>query len=115
MASMSDAARAYAMSAAQRSPREQDAELFLFVSGALRRAREQGGIALAKALADNQRMWTMVIDMLQDPSNALPTPLRASIISVGLAAQREMRNPSPNLDFLISVNENIAAGLAGRP
>lgn len=114
MASMNDAARAYAMTAAQRSPREQEAELFAYVSATLRRARDLGGVAVAKALADNQRLWTMVIDMLQDPANVLPPPLRASIISVGLAAQREMRKPDPNLDFLVNINENIAAGLAGR-
>jgi flagellar biosynthesis regulator FlaF len=45
----------------------------------------------------------------------LPDGLRAAIISVGLAVQREMERPSPDLDFLISVNDNIAAGLAGQP
>jgi flagellar biosynthesis regulator FlaF len=51
---------------------------------------------------------------LSDPPNALPTELRASIVSVGLAVQREMDRDAPDFDFLISVNENVAAGLAGR-
>jgi flagellar biosynthesis regulator FlaF len=50
--------------------------------------------------------------LVSDPENALPDTLRASIISVGLAVQREMQRDSPNFDFLIAVNENIAAGLS---
>jgi hypothetical protein len=29
--------------------------------------------------------------------------------------QREMEQEKPDFDFLISINENIAAGLAGQP
>ena len=39
---------------------------------------------------------------------------RADIVSVGLAVEREMDRDSPDFDFLIAVNENIAAGLAGQ-
>jgi len=52
---------------------------------------------------------------VQDPANALPASLRASLVSVGLSVQREMEQPSPDFGFLIAVNENIAAGLAGTP
>jgi flagellar biosynthesis regulator FlaF len=48
---------------------------------------------------------------MQDPANALPAPLRASIVSVGLAVQREMDKAPPDFDFLIAVNEDFAAGL----
>ena len=112
MQTMTQAARAYANSAAARSHREQEADLFRRLSVALQLGREQGGIALARALADNQRLWNMVIDMLRDPDNALPVPLRASIVSVGLCVQREIRKPEPDIPFLISVNESVAAGLA---
>ena len=44
--------------------------------------------------------------------DALPPDLRASIVSVGIAVQREMTRDNPDLDFLISINDNIAAGLA---
>jgi hypothetical protein len=37
------------------------------------------------------------------------------MVSVGLAVQREMDRAAPDFDFLISVNENIAAGLSGAP
>ena len=49
---------------------------------------------------------------MRDPRNALPDELRASIVSVGLAVQREMDRVAPNFDFLISINENFAAGLS---
>ncbi len=115
MATIMNAARAYAASAASRGHREQEADLFRRISQVLRHGREQGGLARAKALADNQRLWTMVIDMLRDPGNALPPKLRASLISVGLCLQREMQKPEPDFDFLVSINDNIAAGLAGTP
>ncbi|MEA2773440.1 MAG: Flagellar protein FlaF, partial [Acetobacteraceae bacterium] len=50
-----------------------------------------------------------------DPANALPEPLKASILAVGLAVQRDMDLETPDFNFLISINENITAGLAGQP
>jgi flagellar biosynthesis regulator FlaF len=55
-----------------------------------------------------------VIDLLRDPDNPLPVGLRASLISVGLAVQREMERDQPDVGFLLSVNDNIAAGLSGQ-
>lgn len=115
MASLNDAARAYAASAAVRSPREQEADLFRRVSLQLRRSADQGDLSRVRALADNQRLWALVMDQLRDPANALPVPLRASIVSVGLCLQKEMQKPEPDFAFLAAVNENIAAGLAGAP
>jgi flagellar biosynthesis regulator FlaF len=51
---------------------------------------------------------------MRDPLNALPQELRASIVSVGAAVQREMDQEKPDFDFLIAINENIAAGLRGQ-
>jgi flagellar protein FlaF len=107
------AARAYSASAAHRSQRDQEADVFRHATAALRKGRNEGAAGRSKALADNGRLWITVIDLLRDPENALPEGLRASIISVGLAVQREMQRPTPDFDFLISVNDNIAAGLSG--
>ena len=115
MLTMNNAARAYAASAATRSHREQEADLFRRISTVLRRGRDQGGSVKIKALADNQRLWSMVIDLLRDEDNALPPALRANMISVGLCLQREMQKPDPDFDFLVTVNDNVAAGLAGNP
>ncbi len=109
------AARAYRAASAHRGPREQEADVFRRVNGALRAA--QGGTPLeqVKALADNTRLWTMVDNLLRDPENALPEALRASVVSVGKALQREMQQPAPDFGFLIAVNEDITAGLCGVP
>ena len=112
MQSMTRAAQAYKASSAHRNPREQEADVIRQTIGALRSARTQGLIPQVRALADNRRLWTAVMDLVSDPTNSLPDHLRASIISVGIAVQREMDKDAPNFDFLIGVNENIAAGLS---
>ena len=111
---MEHAVRAYAASSAHRSARDQDADVFRRAVAALRKGRGANAVLQVRALADNARLWSTVIDLLQDPQNALPDPLRASIVSVGMAVQREMQRDAPDFDFLIEVNENIAAGLAGQ-
>ena len=108
------AARAYQSSADRRSLREQEADVFYRVVGVLRRAfAADSPMIQTRALADNRRLWTAVTDLVRDPTNQLPMSLRASIISIGAAVQREMDVPEPDWEFLISVNENLAAGLAG--
>lgn len=109
---MMQAARAYAASSAHRSLRAQEADVFRHANAALRRGEAGTSLARARALADNSRLWTAVIDLMRDPENALPQPLRASIVSVGLAVQREMQAPAPDFAFLMSVNDDMAAGLS---
>ncbi len=111
---MEQAMRAYAASSAHRSTRDQEADVFRRATVALRQARTAGPVAKVRALADNTRLWSTVVDLVRDPQNALPPALRASIASVGLAVQREMQREAPDFEFLIGVNEDIAAGLAGR-
>jgi flagellar biosynthesis regulator FlaF len=107
------AARAYEAASVHRSPREQEADIFRRAIGALKAARDAGPVQRVRALADNRRLWMAVGDLMRDPANALPITLRASIISVGLAVEREMDREQPDFAFLIEVNENIAAGLSG--
>lgn len=107
------AARAYEAASVHRSPREQEADIFRRATGALKAARDAGPIQRVRALADNRRLWSAVGDLMRDPSNALPLPLRASIISVGLAVEREMDREEPDFAFLIDINEQITAGLSG--
>lgn len=111
MKTMSHATRAYESASVQRSQRAQEADVFHRAIGALRSARDGTPIDRVRALADNRRLWTSVADLMRDPLSTLPAPLRAQIVSVGLAVQREMDNEEPNFGFLISINENIAAGL----
>ncbi len=73
-----------------------------------------GTLPRVRAIADNRRLWMTVSDLMRDPLNALPEELRASIVSVGLTVQREMDREAPDFNFLIAINENIAAGLSGQ-
>ena len=109
---MRQAAGAYEFAATHRSQREQEADVFRRATGALKVARDAGTIPRVQAIADNRRLWLTVADLMRDPLNTLPEHLRAAIVSVGLAVQREMDQASPNFEFLISINENIAAGLS---
>ena len=113
MPSMNQATRAYEVAASHRTEREQEADVFRRATGALKTARGADPIQRVRALADNRRLWLTVADLMRDPLNALPEELRAGIVSLGIAVQREMDRDSPDFDFLIAVNENIAAGLAG--
>jgi flagellar biosynthesis activator protein FlaF len=115
MHTMSQAARAYQTAATHRCQREQEADVFRHASGALKAAREAQPLGRVQAIADNRRLWTTVADLMRDPQNALPQELRASIISVSMAVQREMQQDAPDLDFLITINEHMAAGLSAQP
>jgi flagellar biosynthesis regulator FlaF len=112
MPNVTTAARAYEAATNNRSVREQEADVFRRAIGALKLARDAEPISRTRAIADNRRLWLAVTDLMRDPRNALPDELRASIVSVGLAVQREMDRVAPNFDFLISINENIADGLS---
>ena len=106
------ALRAYASGAATRSWRAQEAEVFRQVNFHLTTARSGGPLDRARALADVARLWTAMSGYLQDPQNALPVGTRAGLLSIAGTVQRCLSAPQPDFDFLIAVNENIAAGLA---
>lgn len=114
MPDMKTAAQAYMASSSHRNPREQEADIFQCATGGLRAAQSASPIMRIRAIADNRRMWMMVMDLVRDPRNVLPEDLRAAIISLSLSVQREMDRDEPDFDFLIDVNENMAAGLAGQ-
>ena len=115
MQTANHAIQAYKTASRYRSQRDQEADVFRQATAALTGAKDAGPIQQIRALADNRRLWMTVSDLLRDPGNALPEPLKVSILSVGLTVQREMDNEEPDFDFLIAINDNIAAGLAGQP
>jgi flagellar biosynthesis regulator FlaF len=112
MHTMRQAASAYATASTHRTQREQEADVFRRATGALKAARDSGSLPRVKAIADNRRLWLTIADLMRDPLNPLPDGLRAAIVSVGLAVQREMDRTTPNFEFLIAINENISAGLS---
>ena len=109
------AATAYGATASLRPARNQEADIFRQSARSLATARKGRNIEQIRALADNRRIWMSVIDLMRDPANALPAELRASIVSLGLSVQRESEAETPDFEFLISVNQNMAAGLDGQP
>ncbi len=112
--SMTAGLRAYGAMAAVRSRGAQEADVFYRANGALRAARQGTRADRVRALADNRLLWSTVLALVYDPASKLPKALRGAIASVGLAVQREANREDPNLDFLIAVNENVAAGLAAQ-
>jgi flagellar biosynthesis activator protein FlaF len=112
--SLADFARAYGATRAALDPREQEADIIRRVTGSLRAVRDDDGPVRVRAVADNRRLWLAMESALVHPSNQLPPAMRAGLISLGRAVQREMDSPTPDIAFLIEVNEQVAAGLAGR-
>ena len=106
-------ALAYQQAARHRGVRDQEADVFRRVNTTLRAALDGDAGARSLAVADNSRLWLAVMDQVRDPANRLPDALRASVISVGMAVQREMAGAEPDLRFAIGINEQVAAGLAG--
>jgi flagellar biosynthesis regulator FlaF len=112
MATMNYAARAYEAASEHRSQRAREADVFRRVTGAMRASRDGSSIGRVRALADNRLLWITVDDLMRDPDSTLPTALRANIVSVGLAVQREMDKDEPDFDFLIGINDQFLAGLS---
>jgi flagellar biosynthesis regulator FlaF len=112
MSNLMHAVRSYRAASASRTVREQEADVFRRATGALRASRDAGPIDQVRALADNRRVWNMVGALVKDPKNRLDAALKGSLVSITIAVHREMDSASPDFDFLISVNENISAGLS---
>lgn len=108
---MLQARRAYQMTRQAMDPREQEADVVRRVTWALKEALEQEGIPRARAIADNRRLWIALEASVRHPANQLPRDTKLTMLSVGRAVLREMESNTPDLGFLIEVNEQLAAGL----
>lgn len=108
---MMHARRAYQMTRQAMDPREQEADVIRRVTGALKAALEKDGIARARAIADNRRLWIALDAALRHPANQLPQETKVTMIQIGGAVMREMENAAPDLGFLIEINEQLASGL----
>lgn len=108
---MLQARRAYQMTRQAMDPREQEADVVRRVTWALKEALEQEGIPRARAIADNRRLWIALDASVRHPANQLPRDTKLAMLSVGRAVLREMESNTPDLGFLIEVNEQLAAGL----
>ena len=108
---MMHARRAYQITRQAMDPREQEADVFRRVTGALKAALEKDGIARARAIADNRRLWIALDASLRHPANLLPQETRVTMIQVGRTVMREMENAAPDLAFLIEINVQLTSGL----
>lgn len=77
--------------------------------------QDQGN--LAEALEKNRKLWTLIASAMSDDSSPQPVELRKNLLNLAMFVfKRTMEvlvNPSPeSLDILISINMNIARGLA---
>jgi flagellar protein FlaF len=108
---MLHARRAYQMTRQAMDPREQEADVFRRVTGALKASLGHEGIARARAIADNRRLWIALDASLRHPANQLPQETKLTMLQIGRTVMREMESPIPDIDFLIEINEQLASGL----
>ena len=93
-----DAAAAYRQ---RRTPRQMEAEVFVRANRSIREAMaEKSETALARARADNRRLWDVVLSLVMDPANQLPAPLRSQPDPACLAASPSTLPLSPLLQPL---------------
>ncbi len=113
--------QAYQRAATQAdSPRELEYRAFGKATAGLLRAKEEGRAnlgALAQALADNRRLWSMLSADCAMEGNQLPPAMRASIISLAIWVGRHssaVLREGADLDPLIDINRTMMEGLAPR-
>jgi flagellar biosynthesis regulator FlaF len=94
------------------SAKQMEAEVFARATRSIREAEAaRSPLALARAVADNRRLWDAVLVCVLDPANALPKGLRAQLAGLARAVLRECDGEAPDLAFVAEMNEQIAAGL----
>ena len=69
-----------------------------------------------RALNGNIRLWGMLVEDLSDPGNALPEPIKANYISLGLYVRRASltalsKATATDLTTLISINTDVLDAL----
>jgi flagellar biosynthesis regulator FlaF len=94
------------------SAKQMEAEVFARATRSIREAEAgTSPLAVARAVADNRRLWDAVLVSVLDPANALPKGLRAQLAGLARAVLRECDSEAPDLPFVAEMNEQIAAGL----
>lgn len=72
---------------------------------------------LTEALEKNRKLWTVIASAMSDDSSPQPADMKKNILTLAMFVFKRtmeiMVNPSPeSLGILISINMNIARGLA---
>lgn len=96
----------------RRTPRQMEAEVFVRANRSIREALSaQEPTAIARAKADNRRLWDVVLSLVLDPANQLPAPLRSQVASLAHAVLRECESDAADLQFIAEMNDAVAGGL----
>lgn len=118
-------AQAYSSTAkvtATANPRELEASLLLKAAAQLKRVQAGWPATkadLGQALLFNRKLWTILTTSATSDANPLPLAIKNNIGNLGVFVLKRTleteSDPAPEkLDVLISINQNIAAGLSGR-
>ena len=120
---MQNAAQAYRSVAKQIvSPRELEADLLLKAASRLQTIYdgwERGTSELGEALLYNRKLWSIFLTSVTNSDHPLPAAVRQNVANLGLFVMNQtvsiMAKPErKNLNSLISINRELAAGLLGR-
>ena len=102
-----------------RTGRDSEYAVFAQVTSALRAADEKDRAAfahLARAVTDNQRLWSTLAEDLMSDDNALPLALRGQLISLSEFVRRHslaVLGGRAGVAPLVDINTAIMKGLRG--
>lgn len=77
-------------------------------------APETEPMSRIRALNGNIQLWTLLMQDLNDPGNALPAPIKARYVSIGLYARRASvaaLSKTTDLTTLIRINTDVLDAL----
>lgn len=104
------------------SPREVEAMAFTKAAVLLEEARTAEGDQqkLSQGLRFNHLLWTIMQADITEPENQLPPELKANIMSLSIFVDKQTSKAlrtgaTQDLEVLININRNIAAGLRAEP
>jgi flagellar biosynthesis activator protein FlaF len=121
---MHSAAKAYSNTAIKTANgRELEADLLLKAASrlqAIHDAWDRNKADLAEALLYNRKLWAIFLSDVTGPNHPLPQEIRQNVANLGLFVMKQTlsasADPKPEqLDPLININRQLAAGLRGQP
>lgn len=106
------------------SSRERESALLMKAAGGLQRIKDEWQTTsiddLKAALTFNRKLWTIFMAAVTKDDNPLPHDIRENIANLGMFILNQTRDimldmdPQPHqLDVLVRLNRQIAAGLRG--
>jgi flagellar protein FlaF len=120
---MHSAAKAYGDTAKQTvSDRELEADLLLKAASrlqAIRDAWDRNKADLGDALTYNRKLWSIFLTAVTGADHQLPADIRQNVANLGIFVMNQTlsatADPRPEqLNSLININRQIAAGLRGQ-